>query len=212
MKLKLNYTLILVASILAIVVVSIGNRIATSMFFLKGFHLVDTNYEVIPASRTANGITFSIGYIPKGSPYYDSLLNAEFNTFLIKIRNDGSGYLDYDPMDFFLEIGPNQIDRALNVDEVQDAVSNGFLGSAKPIRVAKKLVKMTSLPSARLFPGYQRTGLVIFPRFANSPDKFVVKFAHMTLNTQPFDDIRFTLQRPQKAVLPVVGTQTVPAH
>lgn len=196
MKLKINYTLVLVASILIIIFVSIGNRIATSLFYLKGFHLVDTNYVVVPPARTVDGITFTISYIPKGSPYYNSLLNAEFNTFLVRIKNNGSGYLDYDPMNFFLERGPKQVERALSINEVQDAVSNGFLGSAKPIRIARKLIKMTYIPSARLFPGYERTGILIFPRFVNSPNRFVVKFAHMTLNTQAFEPIEFILQRP----------------
>lgn len=202
MKFKVNYTLVLVASILVIMLISVGSRIATSMFFLKGFHLTDTNYRITPASQTVNGITFTIGYIPKGSPYYDSLLNAEFNTFLVTITNNGTEYLDYDPLNFFLEVKPDQIDRALDVDEIQDAVSNGFLGAAKPIQTAKKLVAMTSLPGARLFPGYNRTGLVLFPRFANSPEQFVIKLAHMTLRSQPFADIRFILKRPGKTSPP----------
>ncbi len=196
MKPKINYTLVLIIAILVIIFVSIGNRIATSLFYLKGFHLVDTNYEVLPPAQTINGITFTLAYIPKGSPYYNSLLNAEFNAFLVTIKNSGTGYLDFDPMNFFLERGPKQIERALSVDEAQDAVSNGFLGAAKPIRIARKLIRMTYLPSARLFPGYERKGILLFPRFVESPQSFVVKFAHMNLNTQPFADIRFTLQRP----------------
>lgn len=196
LKPKINYTLILIGVILVIIFVSIGNRIATSMFYLKGFHLVDTNYLIVPPSQTVNGITFTITYIPKGSPYYDSLLNAEFNAFLVTIKNDGSAYLDYDPMNFFLERGPKEIERAMSVDEVQDTISSGFLGSAKPIKIAKKLVRMTYLPRARLFPGYKRKGILIFPRFVESPKQFVVKFAHMTVNTQPLENIRFTLERP----------------
>lgn len=198
MKLKINYTLVLIATILIIIFVSIGNRIVTSMFYLKGFHLVDNNYDVILPSQTINGITFTLSYIPKGSPYYNSLLSAEFNTFLVTIKNNGSSYLDYDPMDFFLEKGPKQVERAMSVDEVQDAVSNGFLGSAKPIRIARKLVRMTYIPPARLFPGYERKGILIFPRFVNSPSRFVVKFAHMTSNTQPFGNVLFILQRPNQ--------------
>jgi len=199
LKPRINYTLVLIAIILIIIVVSIGNRIATSMFYLEGFHLVDNNFAVIPPSKTVNGITFTLGFIPKGSPYYNSLLNAEFNTFLVTIKNAGTNYLDFDPMNFFLERGPKQVERAMSVDEVQDAVSSGFLGSAKPIRIARKLVKMTYLPPARLFPGYERTGILVFPRFVNSPKSFVVKFAHMTLNTQPFGDILFTFQHSPKA-------------
>ncbi|MCL4484976.1 MAG: DUF4352 domain-containing protein [Nitrospirae bacterium] len=195
MKPKINYTLILIVAILVIIFVSIGNRIATSLFFLKGFHLVDTNYVVTPPSQTVNGITFIIGYIPEGSPYHNSLLNAEFNAFLVTIKNNGSGYLDFDPMNFFLERGPKQVERALSPDEAKDAVSNGFLGSTKPIRIARKLIGMTYIPSARLFPGYERTGILLFPRFVNSPKTFAVKFAHMALNTQPFPDVLFTLQR-----------------
>ncbi len=196
MKPKINYTLVLIVAILIIILVSIGNRIATSLFYLKGFHLVDTNYVVIPPSQTLNGISFSISFIPKGSPYYNSLVSAEFNAFLVTIKNNGTGYLDFDPMDFFLERGPKQVERALSADEAQDAVSNGFLGSAKPIRIARKLISMTYIPSARLFPGYERTGILLFPRFVQGPKSFVVKFAHMALNTQTFPDILFTLKRP----------------
>ncbi len=196
MKPKINYTLVLIVAILVIIFVSIGNRIATSLFYLKGFHLVDTNYAVIPPSQTIDGITFTLSYIPKGSPYYNSLLNAEFNAFLVTVKNNGSGYLDFDPMNFFLERGPKQVERALSVDEAQDSVSNGFLGSAKPIRIARKLIRMTYIPSARLFPGYERKGILLFPRFVQSPNSFVVKLAHMNLNAQSFPDIRFTLTRP----------------
>ena len=196
MKPKINYTLVLIIAILVIIFVSIGNRIATSLFYLKGFHLVDTNYAVIPPAQTIDGITFTLSYIPKGSPYYNSLLIAEFNAFLVTIKNNGSGYLDFDPMNFFLERGPKQVERALSVDEAQDGVSNGFLGSAKPIRIARKLIRMTYIPPARLFPGYERKGILLFPRFVQSPNSFVVKLAHMNLNAQPFSDIRFTLTRP----------------
>lgn len=196
MKFKINYTLVLIVAILIIIFVSIGNRIATSLFYLKGFHLVDTNYVVLPPSQTLNGISFSLRFIPEGSPYYNSLVNAEFNAFLVTIKNNGTGYLDFDPMDFFLERGPKQVERALSADEAQDAVSNGFLGSAKPIRIARKLIRMTYIPAARLFPGYERTGILLFPRFVQGPNSFVIKFAHMALNTQAFPDILFTLKRP----------------
>lgn len=199
MKLKINYTLVLISAILIIILVSIGNRIATSLFYLKGFHLVDTSYVIVPPSQTTNGISFTLQYLPKGSPYYNSMLAAEFNAFLFTIKNNGTQYIDYDPMDFFLEKGPKKVDRALSSDEAQDAVSSGFLGSAKPIRIAKKLIRMTYLPSARLFPGYERKGILLFPRFVNSPDSFVIKLAHMSMNSQPFNDILFTFKRPQKA-------------
>ena len=205
LKLKINYTLVLIVTIFVIIIFSIGNRIATTLYYLKGFHLVDTNYVVNPPVQTVNGITFALAFIPKGSPYYDSILSAEFNAFLITIKNNGTGYLDYDPMDFFLENGPKKVERAFSPEEAQDTVSSGFIGSAKPIRVARKLIRMTYLPPARLFPGYERKGILLFPRFIEGPQSFVIKFAHMNLNAQPFKNILFVLNRPQKDV-------PLPAH
>lgn len=202
MKFKFNYTLALIALILIIIVVSIGNRIMTSMYYIKGFHLIDTAYEVVPGTQTVNGITFTISYIPKDSPYYNSLLAAEFNAFLVTIKNGGTDYIDYDPMNFFLERGPKKVDRAMSADEVEEGLSNGFLGSAKPIRIAKKLVGMTYIPSARLFPGYERKGILVFPRFINSPRHFTVRFAHMTQKSGDFPDITFHFGRPNKGEAP----------
>ena len=191
MKFKINYTLALIALILVIIVVSIGNRIATSMYYLKGFHLIDTDYQVTPGTQTIDGITFTLSYIPKDSPYYNSLLAAEFNAFLVTIKNGGADYIDFDPMNFFLERGSKKIDRAMNVDEVQEGLSNGFMGAAKPIRIARKLVGMTYIPSARVFPGYERKGILVFPRFIESPEHFTVRFAHMSRKTGDFPDVLF---------------------
>ena len=202
MKFKFNYTLALIALSLIIIFFSIGNRIMTSMYYIKGFHLIDTAYEVVPGTQTVNGITFTISYIPKDSPYYNSLLAAEFNAFLVTIKNGGTDYIDYDPMNFFLERGPKKVDRAMSADEVEEGLSNGFLGSAKPIRIAKKLVGMTYIPSARLFPGYERKGILVFPRFINSPRHFTVRFAHMTQKSGDFPDITFHFGRPNKGEAP----------
>ncbi|MHB8369255.1 MAG: hypothetical protein ACYDBP_06100 [Leptospirales bacterium] len=195
MKFKINYTLALIALILIIIVVSIGNRIATSMYYLKGFHLIDTDYQVTPGTQTIDGVTFTLSYIPKNSPYYNSLVAAEFNAFLVTIRNGGADYIDFEPMNFFLERGSKKIDRAMNVDEVQEGLSNGFMGSAKPIRIARKLVGMTYIPSARVFPGYERRGILVFPRFINSPEHFTVRFAHMSRKTGDFPDVLFKFEK-----------------
>lgn len=195
MKFKVNYTLALIALILIIIVVSIGNRIATSMYYLKGFHLIDTDYQVTPGTQTIDGVTFTLSYIPKNSPYYNSLVAAEFNAFLVTIRNGGADYIDFEPMNFFLERGSKKIDRAMNVDEVQEGLSNGFMGSAKPIRIARKLVGMTYIPSARVFPGYERRGILVFPRFINSPEHFTVRFAHMSRKTGDFPDVLFKFEK-----------------
>ncbi len=202
MKFKFNYTLALIALILIIIVVSIGNRIMTSMYYLKGFHLIDTAYVVAPDTQTVNGVTFTLSYIPKDSPYYNSLLAAEFNAFLVTIKNGGADYIDYDPMNFFLERGSKKVDRAMSADEVEEGLSNGFLGSAKPIRIAKKLVGMTYIPSARLFPGYERKGILVFPRFINSPEHFTVRFAHMSQKSGIFPDIIFHFGRQGKGTSP----------
>jgi len=195
LKFKINYTLALIALILIIIVVSIGNRIATSMYYLKGFHLIDTDYQVTPGTQTIDGVTFTLSYIPKNSPYYNSLVAAEFNAFLVTIRNGGADYIDFEPMNFFLERGSKKIDRAMNVDEVQEGLSNGFMGSAKPIRIARKLVGMTYIPSARVFPGYERRGILVFPRFINSPEHFTVRFAHMSRKTGDFPDVLFKFEK-----------------
>jgi len=195
LKFKVNYTLALIALILIIIVVSIGNRIATSMYYLKGFHLIDTDYQVTPGTQTIDGVTFTLSYIPKNSPYYNSLVAAEFNAFLVTIRNGGADYIDFEPMNFFLERGSKKIDRAMNVDEVQEGLSNGFMGSAKPIRIARKLVGMTYIPSARVFPGYERRGILVFPRFINSPEHFTVRFAHMSRKTGDFPDVLFKFEK-----------------
>ena len=198
LKFKLNYTLALITLILIIIVVSIGNRIVTSMYYLKGFHLIDTDYNIVPTTQTVNGVTFTISYIPKNSPYYNSLLAAEFNAFLVTIKNGGQDYIDYDPMNFFLERGVKKVDRAMSADEVEEGLSNGFLGSAKPIRIAKKLVGMTYIPSARLFPGYDRQGILVFPRFLNNPEHFTLRFAHMSQKSGTFPDIIFHFGRKEK--------------
>ena len=186
----------LVILILALVGISAFSRLA-GLFYLKSLKNESATYRFEPETRSFNGLTIHLEFIRPDTPYFSPTLDADYTTILVHIRNNGKQYLDYQPMDFFLEMPDKHVYRPFDREELLESLTTGLLGtvmapaSMNHINQTRKLVKMTYLPAARLFPGYEREGILAFPHIQGFPDSFGIRLTQLGVNGKTIKPILF---------------------
>ena len=187
----------MVILILTLVGVSAISRLA-GLFYLKTLRNESATFRFDQDTRVFDGIVFHIGFVRPGSPYFNPILDADYTTILIHITNKGKNYLDYQPMDFFMELPDKHVYRPFEKNELLESLSTGLLGtvmapaSMNRINETRKQVRMTYLPGARLFPGYERNGILTFPHIQGYPDTFGIRLTQLSVNGKPVPPILFT--------------------
>lgn len=187
----------LVILILTLVGVSAISRLA-GLFYLKTLRNESATFRFDQDTRIVDGIVFHVGFVRPGSPYFNPILDADYTTILIHITNKGHSYLDFQPMDFFMELPDKHVYRPFEKNELLESLSTGLLGtvmapaSMNRINETRKQVRMTYLPGARLFPGYERNGILTFPHIQGYPGTFGIRLTQLSVNGKPVPPILFT--------------------
>lgn len=187
----------MVILILTLVVVSAISRLA-GLFYLKTLRNESATFRFDQDTRIVDGIVFHVDFVRPGSPYFNPILDADYTTILIHITNKGQNYLDYQPMDFFMELPDKHVYRPFEKNELLESLSTGLLGtvmapaSMNRINETRKQVRMTYLPGARLFPGYERNGILTFPHIQGYPATFGIRLTQLSVNGKPVPPILFT--------------------
>ncbi|MCL4461361.1 MAG: hypothetical protein M1297_06600 [Nitrospirae bacterium] len=190
----------LLVLILALVGVSAISRLA-GLFYLKSLKNESATYRFDNQNRTVDGILFHIGFIRPGSPYFNPILDADYTTILVQIRNKGKSYIDFQPMDFFLELPDKHVYRPFDQGELLESLSTGLLGtvmapaSMKRLNETRKQVRMTYLPGARLFPGYDREGILTFPHIQGYPNSFRIRLTQLSIDGRPIPPLLFQARK-----------------
>lgn len=127
-------------------------------------------------------------------PAYDPLLAASFLVLDVEIENRSDHYIDFEYFGFQIR----QRDFHLfpfSKDEVGREIMGRFLGSSMSVQGTSRQIEMihkmetSLLQSARVFPGYKRRGLVVFP-------------APRGLFEQPFSLVIQKIRRPEGDIKP----------
>ena len=190
----------LLVLILSLVGISAISRLA-GLFYLKSLKNESATYKFDKQTRSIDGIRFHVGFIRPGSPYFNPILDADYTTVLVQIINKGKSYIDYQPMDFFLELPDKHVYRPFDQGELLESLSTGLLGtvmapaSMKRLNETRKQVRMTYLPGARLFPGYDREGILAFPHIQGFPDSFNIRLTQLSLDGKAIPPLLFTARK-----------------
>jgi hypothetical protein len=67
--------------------------------------------------------------------------------------------------------------------------------SMKRLNETRKQVRMTYLPGARLFPGYDREGILAFPHIQGFPDSFNIRLTQLSLDGNAIPPLLFTARK-----------------
>ncbi|MHB1606494.1 MAG: hypothetical protein ACYCTV_08920 [Leptospirales bacterium] len=202
---------ILIILVLTLVGVSAFSRLA-GLFYLKSLKNESATYRFEQETQSLDGLTIHIQFIRPNTPYFSPTLDADYTTVLVHISNKGKQYLDYQPMDFFLEMPDKHVYRPFDQEELLESLTTGLLGtvmapaSMNRVNQTRKLVKMTYLPAARLFPGYDREGVLAFPHIQGFPDSFGIRLTQLAINGKTVTPILF------KAVKITGGKKTGTPH
>lgn len=194
----------LIALILSLVVVSSISRLA-GLYYLKGLKNESATYQFPDELQSVEGVSVRLEFVRPDTPYFSAILDADYTTVLVHIRNTGTTFFDYQPMDFFLELPDKHVFRPFDREELVESLTTGLLGtvlapaSMNRINQTRKLVRMTYLPSARLFPGYERTGILAFPHVRGFPDSFGIRLTQLSLGGKPVGPILFKAIRVEKS-------------
>ncbi|MHB1286245.1 MAG: hypothetical protein ACYCYP_06745 [Leptospirales bacterium] len=186
----------LIILILTLVGISAFSRLA-GLFYLKSLKNESATYRFEPETHSFEGLTVHIGFIRPETPYFSPTLDADYTTILVHIKNDGKKYLDYQPMDFFLEMPDKHVYRPFDQEELLESLTTGLLGtvmapaSMNRINQTRKLVKMTYLPAARLFPGYEREGILSFPHIQGFPASFGIRLTQLGVDGKTIKPLLF---------------------
>ena len=190
----------LLVLILSLVGISAISRLA-GLFYLKSLKNESATYRFDDQTRSISGVRFQVGFIRPGSPYFNPILDADYTTVLVHITNKGKSYIDYQPMDFFLELPDKHVYRPFDQGELLESLSTGLLGtvmapaSMKRLNETRKQVRMTYLPGARLFPGYDREGILTFPHIQGYPDSFNIRLTQLSLDGKAIPPLLFTARK-----------------
>lgn len=186
----------LIILVLTLVGISAFSRLA-GLFYLKSLKNESATYRFEQETRSFDGLTIHIEFIRPKTPYFSPTLDADYTTILVHIRNNGKQYLDYQPMDFFLEMPDKHVYRPFDKEELLESLTTGLLGtvmapaSMNRINQTRKLVKMIYFPPARLFPGYDREGVLAFPHIQGFPDSFGIRLTQLAINGKTIAPILF---------------------
>lgn len=190
----------LLVLILSLVGVSAMSRLA-GLFYLKSLKNESATYKFDDQNLTIDGIQFHVGFIRPGSPYFNPILDADYTTVLVRITNKGKSYIDYQPMNFFLELPDKHVYRPFDQGELLESLSTGLLGtvmapaSMKRLNETRKQVRMTYLPGARLFPGYDREGILSFPHIQGYPDSFGIRLTQLSFDGKAIPPVLFKARK-----------------
>lgn len=176
------------------------NRLA-SLFYLKDLKTEDAIYRFTNNTESFDGITVRVDFVRKDSPYYSPLMNADYSIFVISIINKGKKYIDYQPMDFYIEL-PDQItSRPFDKSEISEALSSSLLGTAMApgtmarLNRTRKMVDLTYLPPARVFPDYSREGIIAFPLIRSRPESFDIKLTQLSVEGKVIPPLIFQVKK-----------------
>ena len=104
-------------------------------------------------------------------------------------------------MNFFLELPDKHVYRPFDQGELLESLSTGLLGtvmapaSMKRLNETRKQVRMTYLPGARLFPGYDREGILSFPHIQGYPDSFGIRLTQLSFDGKALPPLLFKARK-----------------
>lgn len=194
----------LILLILALVAISALTRLA-GLYYLKGLKNESATFRFPEGQQTVEGVSVRMEFVRPDTPYFSAILDTDYTIVLVHIRNAGTTFFDYQPMDFFMELPDKHVFRPFDREELLESLTTGLIGtvlapaSMNRINQTRKLVRMTYLPSARLFPGYERTGIVAFPHIQGFPSTFGIRLTQLSLGGKPVGPILFKAVRVDKS-------------
>ena len=119
------------------------------------------------ATGSQNGVTVKAHLVTPQDMKDDFLLVTSFLIFQVAVDNGGKEFVDLDYFKFALREGEHRM-RPLSADEVSREITAKFLGTSISAQSTKRQMDMirkadeAMLNSARVFPGYRRTGWIVF--------------------------------------------------
>lgn len=187
-----------------ILVILIGasaiNRLV-GLFYLKDLKMEDAIYQFTKKTESVDGITIQMDFVREGSPYYSPVMSADYTIFVVTITNKGKSFIDYQPMDFYLELPGSMTSRPFDQSEISEALSSSLLGTAMApgtmarLNRTRKMVDQVYLPPARVFPNYSREGIVAFPLIRSRPDTFDIRLTQISINGKVLPPIIFQVKK-----------------
>jgi hypothetical protein len=194
-----------VAILATLIGASAINRLA-GLFYLKDLKTEDTVYQFTQKKESVDGITIQMDFVREGSPYYSPVMSADYTIFVVTITNNGKSFIDYQPMDFYMELPGSMTSRPFDQSEISEALSSSLLGTAMApgtmarLNRTRKMVDQVYLPPARVFPNYSREGIVAFPLIRSRPDSFDIRLTQLSINGKILPPIIFQIKKlPAKA-------------
>jgi len=198
----------LVAILALLIGASAVNRLA-GLFYLKDLKTEDAIYRFTQNQKSIDGITIQMDFVREGSPYYSPIMNADYSIFVVTITNKGKSFIDYQPMDFYLELPGSMTSRPFDHSEISEALSSSLLGTAMApgtmarLNRTRKMVDQVYLPPARVFPNYSREGIVAFPLIRSRPDAFDIRMTQLSINGKILPPIIFQIKKFPKKTHPI---------
>ena len=190
----------LIALLAILIGASAINRLA-GLFYLKDLKTEDAIYRFTQKKELVDGITIQMDFVREGSPYYSPVMSADYTIFVVTITNKGKSFMDYQPMDFYLELPGSMTSRPFDRSEISEALSSSLLGTAMApgtmarLNRTRKMVKQVYLPPARVFPNYSREGIIAFPLIRSRPDTFDIRLTQISINGKVLPPIIFQVKK-----------------
>ena len=198
----------LIALLAILIGASAINRLA-GLFYLKDLKTEDAIYRFTQKKELVDGITIQMDFVREGSPYYSPVMSADYTIFVVTITNKGKSFMDYQPMDFYLELPGSMTSRPFDRSEISEALSSSLLGTAMApgtmarLNRTRKMVKQVYLPPARVFPNYSREGIIAFPLIRSRPDTFDIRLTQISINGKVLPPIIFQVKKFLQKPLPL---------
>ena len=168
--------------LIGFVVIGVVTTIATRYAVILSVKQGSPASRMIPAviTQTEGGIRVRARVLSERDTAYDVLLVTSFLIFEVEVENRGKDWIDLDHAQFFFQDGDRWI-RPLSREEVSSAITGRFIGtSLSPSGTGRQMSLIQKadegmLDTARIFPGFQRKGLVFFNLSATIEEPIILK-------------------------------------